>query len=242
MEAPYIANGIKYTRLAYGLDKVEEKEFAADQKLTLRDLRRNNQTISNIRLWDPRPLIKTYRQLQGIRLYYDFDDVDIDRYTINRRYQQVMLSPRELVVDRLPEKAQTWVNRHLKFTHGYGLCLSPVNEQTQEGLPDLLIKDIPPVTKTNLKIDRPEIYYGEETKEYVIVNTEEQEFDYPKGDKNVYTNYQGVGGVPVKSFWRKCLSTSKPSIPGKLISNRIKSGLCSLASSRPNNGSWALHT
>ncbi|MFH1347078.1 MAG: UPF0182 family protein [Candidatus Margulisiibacteriota bacterium] len=209
LEAPYIANGIKFTRLAYGLDKVEEKEFAADQSLNLSDLKRNNQTISNIRLWDPRPLIKTYRQLQGIRLYYDFDDVDVDRYQINGRYQQVMLSPRELKIDKLPEKAQTWVNRHLKFTHGYGLCLSPVNEQTPEGLPDLIVKDIPPVTKTNLTIKRPEIYYGEESNEYVIVKTKEQEFDYPKGDKNIYSNYEGRGGVQISSLLRRLAFTIK---------------------------------
>ncbi|MFC1510943.1 UPF0182 family protein [Candidatus Margulisiibacteriota bacterium] len=203
MEAPYIANGIKFTRLAYGLDDVEEKEFAADQKLGLRDLRNNSLTISNIRLWDPRPLIKTYRQLQGIRLYYDFSDVDVDRYKINGRYQQVMLSPRELKPEKLPEQAQTWVNQHLKFTHGYGACLSPVNEQTPDGLPNLIVKDIPPVTKTNLEIDRPEIYYGEETNNYVIVKTDEQEFDYPKGDKNVYSTYQGTGGIELGSFFRK---------------------------------------
>ncbi|MBU0671515.1 MAG: UPF0182 family protein [Candidatus Margulisbacteria bacterium] len=209
MEAPYIANGIKFTRLAYGLDKIEEKEFAANYNLSLRDLRRNNQTISNIRLWDPRPLIKTYRQLQGIRLYYDFNDVDVDRYEIKGKYQQVMLSARELKVGKLPEKAQTWVNQHLKFTHGYGVCLSPVNEQTQEGLPDLLIKNIPPETKTNLKIKRPELYYGEETNNYVIVKTSEQEFDYPKGDKNIYTTYQGKGGVQISSIWRRLAFTIK---------------------------------
>ncbi len=203
LEAPYIANAIKYTRLAYGLDQVEEKEFPAKDNLTIRDLNRNSRTVNNIRLWDPRPLIKTYRQLQGIRLYYDFSDVDVDRYTINGRYQQVMLSPRELYVNKLPEQAQTWVNQHLIFTHGYGFCLSPVSKQTQEGMPDLLVKDIPPVTKTNLKIERPEIYYGENTDNYVIVNTKEQEFDYPKGDKNVYASYQGRGGVQINSFFKK---------------------------------------
>ncbi|KPJ63665.1 hypothetical protein AMJ44_14205 [candidate division WOR-1 bacterium DG_54_3] len=223
LEAPYIEYGIKFTRLAYGLDKVEEKEFAAEQKLSLRDLRRNVQTISNIRLWDPRPLIKTYRQLQGIRLYYDFDDVDVDRYRINGRYQQVMLSPRELKIDKLPEKAQTWINRHLKFTHGYGACLSPVNEQTPEGLPDLIVKDIPPETKTNLKIERPEIYYGEETNEYVIVKTQEQEFDYPKGDKNIYTTYQGRGGVQISSLLRRLAFTIKYSDLKILLTEYITS-------------------
>lgn len=207
LEAPYIEHGIKFTRLGYGLDNVEEKEFAAEEGLSLRDIRRNVQTIGNIRLWDNRPLIKTYRQLQGIRLYYDFSDVDVDRYQINGKYQQVMLSARELRVDKLPPKAQTWVNQRLKYTHGYGLCLSPVNEQTPEGLPNLIVKDIPPETKTNLKIDRPEIYYGEETNEYVIVNTTEKEFDYPKGDKNVYVRYKGKGGVQISSFLRRLAFT-----------------------------------
>ncbi|MBN2057196.1 MAG: UPF0182 family protein [Candidatus Saganbacteria bacterium] len=209
MEEPYIAHAIRFTRQAYGLDKIEAKEFAADQSLSLRDVRRNNQTIGNIRLWDPRPLIKTYRQLQGIRLYYDFDDVDVDRYTIGRDYRQVMLSARELKVDKLPAKAQTWVNQHLKFTHGYGLCLSPVNEQTPEGLPNLIVKDIPPVSTRDLKIERPEIYYGEETGQYVIVNTDEQEFDYPKGDKNIYSDYKGRGGVLIDTALKRLAFTIK---------------------------------
>ena len=133
----------------------------------------------------------------------DFSDVDVDRYNIDGKYQQVMLSARELRVDKLPVKARTWVNQHLKFTHGYGACLSPVNKQTSEGLPDLIVKDIPPITKTNLKIDRPEIYYGEETNEYVVVNTTEKEFDYPKGDKNVYASYKGKGGVRISSFLKR---------------------------------------
>jgi uncharacterized protein len=203
LEMPYITNAIKYTRIGYGLDKIEEKPFEVKDNLTKWDLRRNSLTIDNIRLWDTRPLIKTYRQLQGIRLYYDFSDVDVDRYNIDGKYRQVMLSPREMHVTKLPEKAQTWVNQHLKFTHGYGACLSPVNEQTPEGLPNLIVKNIPPETKTNLKITRPEIYYGEDTNNYVIVKTTEKEFDYPKGDKNVYTTYKGKGGVVISSFLRR---------------------------------------
>jgi len=207
LESPYIKHGIKFTRIGYGLNNIEEKEFAAEVGLTSWDLRRNDQTIHNVRLWDHRPLVTTYRQLQGIRLYYDFTDVDIDRYQINGTYQQVMLSARELKVDKLPEQAQTWVNQHLKFTHGYGLCLSPVNEQTPDGLPALLVKDIPPVTNTGLKITRPEIYYGEETDGYVLVKTTEQEFDYPKGDKNVYSDYKGRGGVQISSLLRRLAFT-----------------------------------
>lgn len=205
LEAPYIAHNIKYTRRAFNLEDVKEKDFSAEQKLSPADIQRNRETIDNIRLWDPHPLLKTYPQLQEIRLYYDFSDVDIDRYQINGKYQQVMLSAREMNVSQLPEKAQTWVNRHLKFTHGYGAVLSPAREQTSQGLPTLLIKDIPPVTQTNLKIERPEIYYGEETDNYVIVKTEEEEFDYPKGDRNIYATYKGRGGVKIGSFWRKLL-------------------------------------
>ncbi|MFH2034612.1 MAG: UPF0182 family protein [Candidatus Margulisiibacteriota bacterium] len=203
LESPYIANNIKFTRLAYGLDKIEEREFPVDQDLSLKDLQKNNQTIDNIRLWDPRPLLKTYRQLQGIRTYYDFLDVDVDRYDLNGSYKQVMLSPREIDITRLAEQAQTWVNQHLIFTHGYGACMSPVSKQTPEGLPDLIVKDIPPVSTTDLKIDRPEIYYGESTDNYVIVNTTEKEFDYPRGDKNVYASYQGRGGVQINSLLRR---------------------------------------
>jgi len=221
MEAPYIKNAIKYTRLAYGLDEVQVQDFVAEENLTLNDLRKNEQTVSNIRLWDNRPLIKTYRQLQGIRLYYDFNDVDVDRYNINGKYRQVMLSPREMRVDKLPEKAQTWVNQHLKFTHGYGLCMSPVNKQTQEGLPDLIVKDIPPITDTDLKIERPEIYYGEETVNYAVVNTKEKEFDYPKGDKNVYAAYQGKGGVRISSFLRRLAFAIKFSDTRILLTNYI---------------------
>jgi len=206
-ESPYISNSIKFTRLAYGLDNVEEKEFPAKENLTLSDIKNNTKTIDNIRLWDTRPLIKSYRQLQGIRLYYDFLDVDVDRYNISGEYKQVMLSPRELKVSQLSEKAQTWVNQHLIFTHGYGLCMSPVSKQTPEGLPDLIVKDIPPVTKTNLNINRPEIYYGEGADNYAIVNTKEKEFDYPKGDNNVYASYKGKGGVELSNLLRKLAFT-----------------------------------
>ncbi|MFH1361362.1 MAG: UPF0182 family protein, partial [bacterium] len=222
MEAPYIRHAIEYTRKAYGLDKIEEREFAAAQNLSLSDIRQNSRTISNIRLWDPRPLIKTYRQLQGIRLYYDFSDVDVDRYNIDGRYQQVMLSPREMRVEKITDKAQTWINQHLKFTHGYGLCMSPVNEQTPEGLPNLIVKDIPPTTKTDLVIKRPEIYYGEETSQYVIVNTDEEEFDYPKGDNNVYAKYQGKGGVQLSSMLRRVAFAIKYSDLKIVLTDYIK--------------------
>jgi len=204
-ESTYISYNIDYTRKAYNLNKIKEVDFSVSDKLSAEIIKKNNVTIQNIRIWDERPLLQTYKQIQAIRLYYDFNNVDVDRYLINNQYRQVMLSARELIVNKLPPQARTWVNTHLTYTHGYGLALSPVNEVTPEGLPNLLIKDIPPSFETNLKIDRPEIYYGEKTDQYVLVKTKTKEFDYPKGNKNVYTIYQGNGGVPINSFIRRLL-------------------------------------
>jgi len=204
-ESPYIAHNIKYTREAYGLNKIQEVDFQAKDKLTVEDVQKHDVTIQNIRIWDERPLLQTYRQIQSIRLYYDFNNVDVDRYMIDNKYRQVMLAARELVVKQLPPQAYTWVNRHLIYTHGYGAASSPVNKVTSEGLPHLIIKDLPPASGPDLKIERPEIYYGEKTDEYVLVKTKTKEFDYPKGDKNVYTFYQGNGGVPITSFIRRLL-------------------------------------
>jgi len=203
-EKPFIERNIEYTNMAYGLDNIEANDFPASEDLSLDDINNNMETIGNIRLWDPRPLKQTYKQLQEIRLYYDFLDVDIDRYTINDKYTQVMLSPRELSQDQLPENAKTWVNEHLAYTHGYGLTMSPVNRFTEVGLPELYVKDLPPKTDMQeLSIERPEIYYGEATREFVMTKTNYQEFDYPKGDENQYTTYEGTGGVPVGSLLRK---------------------------------------
>jgi len=204
-ESRYIGYNIENTRKAYNLDQIKEVDFPVSDKLTMEDVRRNDVTIQNIRIWDERPLLQTYRQIQAIRLYYDFSNVDVDRYVINNQLRQVTLAARELLVNQLPPQANTWVNRHLIYTHGYGLALSPVNEVTREGLPRLLIKDLPPVFDADLRIDRPEIYYGEKTEEYVLVKTKAEEFDYPKGEKNVYATYQGSGGVPVTSFIRRLL-------------------------------------
>jgi uncharacterized membrane protein (UPF0182 family) len=204
-ESTYIAYNIDYTRKAYNLNRVREVDFPGSDKLGAEDIKAHNVTIQNIRIWDERPLLQTYRQIQSIRLYYDFNNVDVDRYLINNQLRQVMLAARELVVNQLPPQANTWVNRHLIYTHGYGLALSPVNEVTAEGLPHLLIKDLPPSFDADLRVERPEIYYGEKTDEYVLVKTKTEEFDYPRGDKNVYTIYQGAGGVPITSFFRRML-------------------------------------
>jgi hypothetical protein len=204
-EASYIANNIEFTRKAYNLNKIKEVNFEVKDQLTAQDIKQHDVTIQNIRIWDERPLLQTYRQIQAIRLYYDFNNVDVDRYIVDNQYRQIMLAARELVVNKLPPQANTWVNRHLSYTHGYGLAASPVNEVTSEGLPRLFIKDLPPSFEPGLEVVRPEIYYGEKTDAYVLVNTKAQEFDYPKGDKNVYTTYQGKGGIHIKSFFRRLL-------------------------------------
>jgi uncharacterized membrane protein (UPF0182 family) len=200
-ERPYIEYNIEFTREAFALNRIEEQSFPAEQAPTSQDIAQNEVTINNIRLWDHRPLKDTYNQIQSIRLYYDFNDVDIDRYIIDGEYRQVMLSARELSAEKLAGEAQTWVNRKLQFTHGYGLALSPVNEITAEGLPNLLLKDIPPAGA--FEIERPQIYYGEKTDDYVIVKTKTQEFDYPRGDENVYGHYEGKGGVSLGGFIRR---------------------------------------
>ena len=203
VEEPYINYNIQMTRQAFGLDKINEVTFPAQDAPSEQDIVNNPDTINNVRLWDVGPLLSTYNQIQSIRLYYDFVDVDVDRYTVDGKLRQVMLSARELSAEKLPEGAQTWVNRRLQFTHGYGAAASPVNDFSTEGLPTLWSQDVPPIGK--LQIDRPEIYYGEKTKDYVIVNTGVDEFDYPKADANVFTQYQGEGGVKLSSFFRKLL-------------------------------------
>lgn len=203
-ERPYIAYNIAFTRYAFGLENVQEMNFLASGELTADVLEANEATIANIRLWDWRPLLTTYGQLQEIRLYYAFNDVDVDRYPIGGALREVMLAARELDPDQLAEQAQTWVNRHLVFTHGYGVCLSPVNEVTEEGLPHLLVRDIPPQSADPvLEITRPEIYFGELTDDYVIVGSTESEFDRPSGDENVYTRYEGPDGVELGGLGRR---------------------------------------
>lgn len=196
-EKPYIKNNIAFTRKAYNLDKISEHKFPALTNLDISGLAANKGTLENVRLWDWQPLKKTYSQIQEIRLYYMFNDVDLDRYTIDDTYRQVTLSARELSTEKLPETAKTWINEHLVFTHGYGAVMSPVNEVSPEGLPKLFIKNIPPVSSTNIKITQPAIYYGEKTDDYIITNSNTREFDYPKGDKNQYTTYDGSGGIKV---------------------------------------------
>ncbi len=205
IEKPYISTNIEMTRTAYKLNNVDVKPFAGKGTLTRASIQTDAPTLGNIRLWDPRPLIDTYKQLQEIRLYYDFIDVDIDRYKIGGRYTQVMLSPRELNVGLLPENAQTWVNQHLKFTHGSGLVMSPVNEKDSEGLPVFFIKNIPAESSVGFKVENPAIYFGEEPDNYAVVDSATPEFDYPKGADNVFSFYKGAGGIPISGLWRRAL-------------------------------------
>jgi uncharacterized membrane protein (UPF0182 family) len=201
-ERPFITHNIRLTRQAYGLDRIVEREFPADETLDARAIDRNAPTIKNIRLWDYRPLLRTYAQLQEIRTYYKFQDVDNDRYLVDGEYRQLMLSPRELSYPHL--QSRIWINEHLTFTHGYGIVVGPVNRITSEGLPEFLVKDIPPASTPGFpKVTRPEIYYGEISNEYALVRTRSQELDYPAGDQNVYTTYKGRGGVPLSSWLRK---------------------------------------
>ena len=205
LESRYIANNIELTRYGFGLDHITSAPFPAKGKLTPEVIAANQATIQNIRWWDPRPLTDTYRQLQEIRLYYDFHDIDVDRYVIDGGYRQVLLSARELNQSKLPADAQTWINQRFKFTHGNGIAMNPVNRFDEEGLPVFYVKDIPPVGPPELKIDRPEIYFGEETRNYVVVGGDTKEFDYAKGQENVYNVYAGRDGVSLASLWRRAL-------------------------------------
>ena len=203
LETPYIANAIDNTRKAMGLDKIQEKSFTAEGILTLRDLDNNRATIDNIRLWDNKPLLATYGQLQEMRTYYSLMDVDNDRYIIDGKYRQVMISVRELNYQKLP--SSIWINERIIYTHGFGAVASNVNEFTPQGLPEFIVKDIPPRGIKELKLDRPNVYFGELSANYAITNTKLKALDYPSGDKNVYANYKGKGGISVKNTLRKAM-------------------------------------
>jgi uncharacterized membrane protein (UPF0182 family) len=204
LETPFLRHNIAFTRDAFGIDGIKERSYAAFDELTPQDLRRNRQTIDNIRLWDWRPLTQTVRQLQRIRTYYEFNDVDVDRYQVDGAYRQVMVAARELSND-LPDQAETWVNRHLQYTHGYGLAMNLAAKKSDQGVPEFLVKDLPPSAVGGLAVTQPAIYYGEENTGYRIVSTAVKEFDYPKGDENVYTHYRGQGGVALDAWWKKVL-------------------------------------
>ena len=204
LETPYLKNNIEFTRKAYGLDAIQETFYPALSDLTAEMIARNQDTIQNIRLWDWRPLLQMYQQAQEIRLYYHFYQVDVDRYHLPDGYHQVMLSARELS-EELPAEARTWVNQKLQFTHGYGLVMSFVSKTIGGGFPQYLLENIPPESAYGLTINQPSIYYGKSMPGYRIVATGIKEFDYPKGNQNVYTSYGGTGGIPLDSLWKRLL-------------------------------------
>lgn len=232
-EEKFIERNIDFTREAYDLD-IKSKEFNVSNNLSKDVIQ--SETLKNIRLWDWKPLQQTFDQVQALRSYYNFYDVDVDRYMVDGDYRQVMLSPRELVTSELPSKS--WVNKHLAYTHGYGIVMSSVNQVSSEGQPKFFIKDIPPkysksisslknvseeTTSNKEEMKRPEIYYGENLEDYIVSNTDTDEFDYPKGDENVYTNYKGQGGVELSSIVRKLSYALKQNSINLLISGSINS-------------------
>ncbi len=219
-EREFLDHNIEFTRAAYGIEQFDTRRYEASQELNWDDLRANEGTIKNVRLWDHRPLLTTFNELQAIRPYYQFVDVDIDRYTINDEYRQVMLAARELDKSRLAERAQTWVNLHLQYTHGYGVAMSPVNEVSPDGLPRYFLGDIPPVGE--MELDNPSIYFGELTDDYVIVNTETPEFHYATaGDENEFIHYDGDAGIPLNSIFRRAMMALRFGEYRILISNEL---------------------
>lgn len=224
MEEPYIKYAIDYTRKAYNLEDIKRLSFPAENNLTKDSIRDNADTTRNIRLWDWQPLKQTYSQVQVMRPYYTFKDIDIDRYYINGEIRLMALAPREIDQANLPETAQTWVNQKLKYTHGYGLAMSPVNEITGEGLPRFFVQNIPPEpVDPSLALNRPEIYYGEATDDYAIVNANTPEFDYPSGEGSVESYYQETSGVPLSSFVRRLMFSLGLGDYKLLLSNEINS-------------------
>ncbi|MEJ6950580.1 UPF0182 family membrane protein [Natronospora cellulosivora (SeqCode)] len=217
MESEYISHNIEMTLKAYNLHNIEERSFDVDNNLTADDLIDNQETIDNIRLWDPRPLSDTYNQRQALRQRHRFPDIDVDRYYINGEYRQVMLGAREIDQTR----AQTWVNQRLKFTHGYGIAMSPVNEVTTDGMPKFFINDIPVQSHVDLLLENPAIYYGEMTNDYVIANTNEGEFHYPTGSENIEIHYTGTGGVEINNIFRKAIFGLRFGDINFLLSNDI---------------------
>ncbi len=205
-EEPYIASNIALTRQAYGLDRFTQQEFPAETTVDATDPAHNQPTLQNIRLWDWRALQDTLRQVQEIRTYYDFPDIDIDRYSLAGVTREVMLAVRELNVDKLPVSSRNWINEKLIYTHGYGVTMNPVNGFTSEGLPTLLLSNMPvQSTVPGLSVTRPEIYFGELTDTDVYVKTRQQEFDYPQGQSNNLTSYQGAGGIALGGFFKRVL-------------------------------------
>lgn len=219
-ESKYLERNISYTRHAYGLDNIKVEEFPAEQNLNQQAIRDNSQTITNIRINDYEPVQDFYNQTQSIRQYYDFNDVDIDRYNIDGEQTQTYLAAREINESKI---SSTWINRHLKYTHGYGAAVSRVDAVTASGQPDIIVKNIPPESEAkDTDITRPEIYFGELTNDYVIVNTNEQEFDYPNGNENSYSTYKGKAGIKLNLLNRILFSVREGSMK-LLVSSNVNS-------------------
>ena len=219
-ESKYLENNITYTRHAYGLDSIDVQEFPANSNLNRQAISDNSQTITNIRINDYEPVQDYYNQTQSIRQYYDFNDVDIDRYKINGELTQTYLSAREIDEKKI---SSTWINKHLKYTHGYGVAVSRVDAVTASGQPDIVVKNIPPESSVSeIDIQRPEIYFGELTNDYIIVNTNEQEFDYPNGNDNSYTTYEGTAGIKLNLLNRVLFSVREGSMK-LLVSSNVNS-------------------
>lgn len=205
-ETPYISHNIEWTRRGFGLEQIESREFAAETSIDAIDFPNNRDSLGNIRLWDWRALQDTLRQIQAIRVYYDFFDVDVDRYPIGGQTRQMMIAPREIRDDKLPAQSRNWINERLIYTHGYGVTMNSANGFTPEGLPQFALANMPvQSTVPEIKVTRPEIYFGELTDRYVYVNTQQNEFDYPQGETNTYTTYQGTGGIRVGGWGRRML-------------------------------------
>ena len=221
LESPYITHNIEATRRAFDIDIVEERQVSGDALLTQEDIANNAETINNVRLWDHQPLLDTFGQIQEIRTYYEFASVDNDRYVVDGEYRQTMVSTRELNSENLPN--QSWINEHLQYTHGFGVALGPVNQVTQEGLPVLFIQDLPPTSRTDLSIDQPSIYFGELSNNYVVVNTNTDEFHYPEGDDNVSTRYDGTGGLELGGMLRRLLFSLRFQSYEILVSGQLNS-------------------
>jgi uncharacterized protein len=216
-ETPYIAHNIALTRTAFGLDRITQRPFPAETTVEAANPAANQDTLQNIRLWDWRPLQDTLRQIQEIRTYYDFADIDIDRYSIGGVTRQVMVATRELNVNKLPASSRNWINERLIYTHGYGLTMNPVNGFTPEGLPALILRDMPVQTSVpELRVTRPEVYFGELTTTDVYVRTRQQEFNYPQGQSNNLTSYEGTGGIPIGNFARRLVIALDRGDLGKL--------------------------
>ena len=222
-EEPYLSRHIEYTNMAYGINNVTEKSFNPVQELNLTDIEENEATIGNIPINDYKPTLDIYNSIQGFKVYYEFNDIDIDRYQIDDQYTQVFISARELDNTKLEENARTWINQHLKYTHGFGVAVSPVNRVNEVGQPDLVVKNIPPQTdSTVFSIDEPRIYFGEKTDSYVITNGTTPEFDYPEGSNNQENFYDGTAGIRMNMLNRIVFAVREKTLK-ILLSSEISS-------------------